>query len=133
MEKEESHRPWSQLQIPKITLFCNANPRPAACSHRIAHPIISCPQPTTSPGPGPASPSYPHLKSQSGFSSPFDLCPSHGPLLAPASASLLPWVRWEAESHIAPKFSQVPPRGDSKNDSRDQPASGTIRPGLRRK
>lgn len=57
----------------------------------------------------PCFPSFPHLKSQSGFSSPFDLCPSHGPLLALASASLLPWVRWEAERHITSKFWHVPP------------------------
>lgn len=43
------------------------------------------------------------------------------PLVAPASASRLPWVKREAESHSAPRFGHVSPRwGPPKNDSPGQ-------------
>jgi hypothetical protein len=45
------------------------------------------------------------------------------PLQAPASASLLPWVKWETESHITPKFGHIPPVLGPKNDFRNKAAS----------
>lgn len=53
-------------------------------------------------------------------------------LLAPASASRLPWVKWEAESHSAPQFGHVSPRWGPKDDSTGRPTTRAACPGPRR-
>lgn len=53
------------------------------------------------------------------------------PLLAPASASLLPWVRREAETHSAPKFGHISPSWGPKNDSTGRPTTRAAGPDRR--
>ncbi|XP_078195571.1 uncharacterized protein LOC118145697 isoform X3 [Callithrix jacchus] len=55
------------------------------------------------------------------------------PLLSWVSASLGPRVKWEAESHIAPKFRHVSPALGLENASTGRPASGATRPARGRK
>lgn len=53
------------------------------------------------------------------------------PLVAPASASRIPWVKWEAESHSAPKFGHVFPSRGPQNDSKGRPTTKAACPAAR--
>lgn len=93
-------------------------------------PMPICRWPKASFSPGPAPTHAPTSKAKVVSAHHLTCVPPMVPLLALVSASLLPWVKWEAESHSTPKFGHISQSWGKKNDSTGRPTTRAAGPDL---